>query len=98
MPHLFVLPVSRALVTLCFTRRPIAYQTPDGQPVRILFSVITPTVSTHVELMSQLARALHDPAFKKCVLHKHPREAIFWEAWRLEQTEPAPTDRRPRVA
>ncbi|HXG09672.1 MAG TPA: PTS sugar transporter subunit IIA [Gemmataceae bacterium] len=90
IPHVrrpIVLHVPRSLVTLCFLKRPIAYQAPDGKPVRIFFSVISPTVTAHVQLLARLSRALHDPGFRKSVVGTKPREAILREARRVERAE-----------
>lgn len=96
--HPIVLNVPRSLVTLCFLKRPIAYQAPDGKPVRILFSVISPTVAMHVQLLARLSRALHDPRFRRSVVDAKPREVIVREARRVEQMEQAPEGTRPRAA
>jgi PTS system nitrogen regulatory IIA component len=101
IPHArrpIVLHVPRSLVTLCFLKRPIDYQAPDGKPVRILFSVISPTVTAHVQLLARLSRALHDPGFKKSVVGTKPREAILREARRVEKAEQAAEGPSPRAA
>lgn len=101
IPHVrrpIVLNVPRSLVTLCFLKRPIAYQAPDGKPVRILFSVISPTVAAHVQILARLSRALHDDGFRKSVVGIKPREVILREARRVEQLEPAPEGTRPQAA
>jgi nitrogen PTS system EIIA component len=88
IPHArrpIVLAVPGSLVTLCFMKRPIAYKAPDGKPVRIFFSVISPTVAAHVELLSQLSRALGDAGFRKSVVETKPREVILREARRVEK-------------
>jgi len=88
IPHVrypIVLNVSRALLTLSFLHRPIAYQAPDGKPVRILFTVISPTVAAHVQLLAQLSCALHNPSFRRCVVERAPRENILQELRRLEK-------------
>jgi PTS system nitrogen regulatory IIA component len=90
IPHArrpIVLHVPRSLVTLCFLKRPIAYQAPDGKPVRILFSVISPTVTAHTQLLARLSRALHDPGFRKSVVGTKPRDVIVREARRVESAE-----------
>ena len=90
IPHArrpIVLHVLRSLVTLCFLKRPISYQAPDGKPVRILFSVISPTVTAHVQLLARLSRALHDPGFRKSIVGTKPREMIVREARRVEMAE-----------
>jgi len=101
IPHVrypIVLNVARALLTLCFLHKPIAYQAPDGKPVRILFTVISPTVATHVQLLAQLSRALHKPSFRKCVVERGPREIILQEVRRLEKAEQPVLGSSPRAA
>jgi PTS system nitrogen regulatory IIA component len=90
IPHArrpIVLHVPRSLVTLCFLKRPIAYQAPDGMPVRVLFSVISPTVTTHMQILARLSRALHDPGFRKTVAGTKSRKVILREARRVEMAE-----------
>jgi nitrogen PTS system EIIA component len=101
IPHArrpIVLQVPRSLVTLCFLKRPIAYQAPDGKPVRILFSVISLTVTAHVQLLARLARALHDPSFRKTVVGTKPREVIVREARRVEMVEGSADGASPQAA
>jgi PTS system nitrogen regulatory IIA component len=101
IPHArrpIVLHVPRPLVTLCFLKQPIAYQAPDGKPVRILFSVISPTVAAHVQLLAQLSRALHDPGFRKSVVRTKSREAIVREARRIEKAKHSAEGTGPRAA
>jgi PTS system nitrogen regulatory IIA component len=89
IPHArrpIVLSVPGPLVTLCFMKRPIAYKAPDGKPVRIFFSVISPTVSAHVELLAQLSRDLRDADFRKSIVETKSREIILQEARRVEKT------------
>jgi PTS system nitrogen regulatory IIA component len=90
IPHArrpIVMHVPRPLVTLCFLKRPIIYQAPDGRPVRILFSVISPTVTAHVQLLSGLAHALQDPGFRKSIVETRTRDVILREARRIETSE-----------
>ncbi|MCM0084346.1 PTS sugar transporter subunit IIA [Geomonas sp. Red32] len=51
-------------ITLCFLDHPIDFGALDGQPVRILFLLTSPTVRIHLHLLSRLAYALHDPQFR----------------------------------
>lgn len=101
LPHArrpIVLHVTRPLVTLCFLKQPIAYDAPDRKPVRILFSVISPTVKTHVQLLSRLARALHDPGFRQSVVGTKPCETILREARRVDMAERFVEESNPRAA
>lgn len=94
IPHVrnpIVLHVPRPSVTVCFLERPIEFGSLDGQPVRVLFTVISPTIRAHLFLLSHLSFALRDRAFKETVLREGPRDEIFREARRVEATfsEPA---------
>ena len=79
-----VLHVSRPQIALCFLERPIEYGALDGKPVQVLFGLISPTVRAHLRLLSRLAFALNDPAFKRVVLRVAAREAILREAKRVD--------------
>ena len=98
MRHPIILNEPRSLVTLCFLTRPITYQAPDGKPVRMLLSVISPTVAAHMRLLTRLGHALHDPGFRASVVGTKPREVILREARRFEQSQQAPKGTRPGVA
>jgi PTS system nitrogen regulatory IIA component len=101
IPHArrpIVLHVPCSFVTLCFLKHPIAYQAPDGKPVRIIFSVISPTVIAHVQLLSRLSRALNHLGFRKSVAGSKPREVIVQEARRIESAERLPEEANPRAA
>ncbi len=101
IPHArppIVLHVPRSLVTLCFLKRPIAYKAPDGKPVRVLFSVISPTVSAHVQLLARLSRALYDPGFRDSVARARARTIILREARRVEKAEQSAEAASPRAA
>lgn len=66
IPHVrnpVVLQVTRPSIWLCFLEHPIDFGAPDGQPVNILFTLISPTVRAHLHLLSRLSFALQDKAF-----------------------------------
>lgn len=87
IPHVrnpIVLHVPRPAITLCFLEKPINFGALDGKPVQILFTLISPTVRAHLHLLSRLAYALRQPAFKKTVLGQGSREEILAEARKIE--------------
>jgi PTS system nitrogen regulatory IIA component len=101
IPHArrpMVLHVPQPLVTLCFLKRAIPYRAPDGKPVRILFSVISPTVAAHVALLTALSRALYDPGFRKSIVQSKPRDLILREARRVEKPEQRTAEDGPQAA
>lgn len=81
-----VLHVTQPSITLCFLERPIEFGAMDGKPVRVLFTLISPTVQTHLQTLSRLAFALQDAAFKATISEPGTRDAILKEARRLDQT------------
>lgn len=87
IPHVrnpIVLSVKRPAITLCFLQSPIDFEAIDGQPVHTLFSLTSPTVKTHLHLLSRLAYALRDPEFKATIVRKAPPDEILAAARRVE--------------
>jgi PTS system nitrogen regulatory IIA component len=87
IPHVrnpVVLHVPQALISLCLLAAPIEFGAVDGKPVHALFSLISPTVRTHLHLLSRLAFALRDPGFKAAVTRRASAEDILKEARRVE--------------
>jgi PTS system nitrogen regulatory IIA component len=87
IPHVrnpIVLHVPRPMITLCFLETAVDFGALDGKPIHVLFSLVSPTVRAHLRLLSRLAFALHNPAFKKAVIRQAAREEILDEAQRVE--------------
>ncbi|MGC4119229.1 MAG: PTS sugar transporter subunit IIA [Myxococcales bacterium] len=79
-----------SVISLCFLDDPIDFGAADGQPVHTLFSIISPTIHGHLQLLARLSAALHDPAFKAALSRRAPAEEILREAARLESSQPSP--------
>ncbi len=93
LPHVrnpIVLHVARAMVTLCYLERPVDFGALDGKPVYVLFSLVCPTMRSHLQLLSRLSYALHDARFKDVVLRQRSRDEILQEARRVEAALAAP--------
>lgn len=87
IPHVrnpIVLHVVRPAVTLAFLTHPVDFGALDGKPVHVLFSIISPTTRTHLQLLSRLSFALHDPPFREAVIRQAAREQILRELRRAE--------------
>ena len=87
IPHVrnpFVLDVHQPIITLCFLENAIDFLSLDNQPVNCLFTLVAPTVRTHLYLLSRLSFALRIPAFKKTIKQQAPREEILKEAQQAE--------------
>ncbi len=87
IPHVrspIVLQVPSPMIALCFLKEPIEFGALDGQPVHILFMLISPTTRTHLQLLSRLAFALKDPIFRDIIKRQGQPEEILKEAQRIE--------------
>lgn len=79
-----VLHVTQPSITVCFLEHPVEFGAMDGKPVRVLFTLVSPTVHTHLQTLSRLAFALQDAGFKSAISEPDTREAILREAHRLD--------------
>jgi nitrogen PTS system EIIA component len=88
IPHVrnpVILHLQRPLVTLCFLEQPVDFGALDGKPVNALFTLISPTVRAHLHLLSRLAFALRDRAFKDAVLRQASRDELMAAVAACEQ-------------
>lgn len=72
IPHVrnpIVGQMGESAISLCFLKNPIDFDAVDGQPVTILFTLVTPNVKAHLHLLAKLAFLLHDHQFK-ALLHR----------------------------
>jgi PTS system nitrogen regulatory IIA component len=95
IPHVrnpIVLHVARASVTLAFLSQPVDFGALDGKPVHVLFSIISPTNRSHLQLLARLSFALHDARLREVLIAHAPREEIMKEICRVEagMHQPAP--------
>lgn len=87
IPHVrnpIVLHVPRPSITLAFLAHPVDFEALDGRPVHVLFTIISPTARSHLQLLSRLSFALHDGSFRETVIRQAPREEILGELRRIE--------------
>lgn len=92
IPHVrnpIVLHIPSSMISLCFLEQPVDFGALDGQPVSILFTLISPTVRTHLNLLSKLSFALSDAQFKTIIQKQASRDEIFAEARRIEEKLPS---------
>lgn len=87
IPHVrnpVILQVSRPTVTLCFLEHPVDFLALDRQPVRTLFTLITPTVRVHLHLLSRLSFVLQNPDFRAALTRLAPRDELLAALARAE--------------
>ncbi len=89
IPHVrnpVILNVSKPVVTLSFLEKPIDFESIDGKPVNVLFTIISPTIRVHLHLLSRLGYVLQNPAFKSVIKDQAKPDRIFTA---LEKAEAA---------
>jgi PTS system nitrogen regulatory IIA component len=72
-----LLHVTRPTVTLCFLENPVDFRSLDGRPVQTLFTLISPTLRSHLHLLSLLGYLLKDSSFRQALENQESRETIF---------------------
>jgi len=101
IPHVrspVVLHLTEPSITLSYLDHAVDFAALDGKPVHTVFSIVTPTIRTHLQLLSRLAAALHDTGFRDAVMSKAPASKVLEEAQRVEGTftRPSPSSIGPR--
>lgn len=80
IPHVrnpVVLRVAKPTVTLCFLETPIDFHAVDDKPVNILFTLISPTVKTHLHLLSRLGFVIRKPEVKAALKRQAPQAELM---------------------
>jgi PTS system nitrogen regulatory IIA component len=80
-----LLHVTRPTVTLGFLENPVDFQALDGRPVHTLFTLVTPTLRSHLHLLSMLGFAFQDSRFRRTLEGKGSREEILTALRRVEE-------------
>ena len=92
IPHVrnpIVLQIPSSMISLSYLEHAVDFGALDGQPVSILFTLISPTVRTHLNLLSKLSFALSDTQFKTIIKQPGSHAEIIAEARRIEEKLPA---------
>ncbi len=68
----------RSLITTCFLKNPVDFNAVDQQPVFVMFVLLSPSVKTHLHLLSRLTYCVRDDDFV-AFLKTRPAPADFFE-------------------
>jgi nitrogen PTS system EIIA component len=91
IPHVrrpILLTGSGVSISLCFLDQAIDFGAFDGKPVFAIFLLISPTVRSHLYLLSRLSYALHDSRVKDALARRAAPSEILAEFERVEGTIP----------
>ena len=72
-------------VSLCFLKKPIDFQALDDKPVHILFTLITPNVKVHLNMLARLSYVLHEQRFMELLNGKPGKDEIIAMVTELEE-------------
>lgn len=89
IPHVrnpITLHVTQPIVSLSFLAEEIDFQAIDGKPVHTLFTIISPSIRAHLNLLSKLSHGLRGSSFADAVIRKASREEILQAAAELDDS------------
>ena len=72
------LSIASASISACYLETPVDFNALDGKPVNLLFVLLSPSVRTHLQLLSRLSYCLRDKAFI-AFLHSGPEAGALQE-------------------
>ena len=69
IPHGRIKTLKEPVCAFVRTAAPIAFESPDGQPVNLVFAILVPEHAneTHLELLSELAQMFSDAALREAL-------------------------------
>jgi PTS system nitrogen regulatory IIA component len=85
-----VVQVEEPVLLLCLLERPVDFAAVDGQPVHALFTLLSPSVRQHLEMLAQLAYVLHNEPLRQLLRDRASGEAILARVAMLETGVGAP--------
>jgi len=94
IPHVrspIVMHIPKPMMSVCFLEHAIDFMAIDGKPVHTLFTILSPTIKAHLNLLSRLAYALRDSQFNAAVVQRASREEILAQAGRVDGVVAAQT-------
>jgi nitrogen PTS system EIIA component len=93
IPHArspIVHPVEHPMVSLCFLEKPVEYGALDGKPVYALFVLVSPTVRTHLHLLSRLSYCLREVEFQAMLQRRGLRDELSEAIRKIESSLETP--------
>jgi nitrogen PTS system EIIA component len=89
IPHGRIKGLKSPLIAVMRAEHPVGFESPDGQPVRLLVVLLVPEHATeeHLEILSELAEILSDSTVRESLMTVPDAPGIFrllsnWEPYR----------------
>lgn len=81
-----VVRVGEPHALLCFLAQPVDFGALDGAPVRVLITLLSPSVRLHLQMLARMAYVLNDERVQALLARTPPQEAVL-ELIRKVETE-----------
>jgi PTS system nitrogen regulatory IIA component len=78
--------IPHAIVGVCFLEAPVDYGAIDGKRVNCLLTLISPTVRSHLKMLSRIAYVLKSTRVIEAIVHQKSRDVILTEIAQAEQS------------
>ena len=98
IPHVrtpIVMHVTRPIISLCVLENPVEFGAMDCLPVHTLFTIVSPTIRAHLNLLSRIALAMQDVDFKTVIERQGLRDEIYLQARRQDELVAARARKEP---
>lgn len=89
IPHGRIKGLKEAIAAVVSVEQGIAFDSPDGQPVRLMFFLLVPEHANeeHLEILSELAELLSDTQIRDSLMSSHDSSQVHrllaaWEPYR----------------
>ncbi len=79
IPHGRIRGLERSIGYFARPKEPIAFQAPDGQPVRDVFVLLVPEAATdaHLQILSELAQRFSSKSFRESLSAANSAQAVY---------------------
>lgn len=78
-------------MTVAFIRKPVDFNAIDGQPVSVLFLLVTSTIHNHLHLLATLGNALKDAEFLRLIQTQSSKDSLLERLYELERLTKIPS-------
>ncbi len=89
IPHVrnpVVMRIQGPMVTLCFLKNGIEFGSIDGKPVHTIFTMMSPSVTAHLNILSKLTFALRNKVFADAIARRAAQDEIYRGAQEADKT------------
>ncbi|MCC7539100.1 MAG: PTS sugar transporter subunit IIA [Deltaproteobacteria bacterium] len=102
IPHVrqpVIAPGAEPTASVSYLASPVRFDdAPDGEPIRTMVLLVSPTIRTHLQMLAHVMRALLDPGFRAALDRGADLDELVAEAARVETARRSMPDLPPAPA